>query len=92
MQQFSVAKVPWLSKRKVEGSCQGNLWPVPVAGNELYVMGSNVNGQLGSGGGSSNVPIPIGSGIWPSGSVTIVAAGLQHTAVVAGVGQRCAHG
>ena len=55
------------------------------AGNQLYVMGSNANGQLGSAVSGSNVPIPVGSGIWPSGTVTIVAAGLQHTAVVAGV-------
>lgn len=65
------------------------MWMLP--GNELYVMGSNADGQLGIGSVSgSNVPIPVGSGIWPSGTVTLVAAGLQHTAVVAGVQAHCA--
>ena len=51
-------------------------------------MGSNANGQLGIGAVSgSNVPIAVGAGMWPSGTVTIVATGLQHTVVVAGVEQ-----
>ena len=56
------------------------------AGGNLYGMGSNAYGQLGTNGTTGQVvPTVIGVDIWASGSVTAADAGQSHTAVVAGV-------
>lgn len=63
--------------------------PTPVLGipgGNLYTMGGNHEGQLGTGDYlNRSSPTLVGAGVWVSGTVTIVAAGQYFTVVVAGV-------
>lgn len=54
------------------------------AGN-LFVTGSNGQGQLGTSDPIMLTLVTVGSDIWGSGQVTVVSSGVDHTAVVAGV-------
>ena len=57
-----------------------------ISGGNLYTMGGNLEGQLGTGDYTNrSSPTLVGTDIWVSGTVSTVAAGQHFTIVVAGV-------
>ena len=72
----------WLAG-SVPGHWDGRM--VAFFPGNLFVTGSNGYGQLGTSDPITVTMVTVGSDIWGNGQVTVVTAGQDHTAVVAGV-------